>query len=221
VAWLLVEDDDDIRNIVSMMFTVWGQSPLVFPDGFKAWAWLDSVEQGTFTGTLPELALMDIRMPGHRGDEIAGRIRKTAAIKDIPIILMTAFSLTEAEITAMKADFGIDHILNKPLPDLMDFHGVLMRVRSEKLAENAARAANPMPDTAVAAAPVSITTPPPTSIEPAPQKAITLPDPPPVGTPGTPVAGAAPSPTSNETKQDKKQDQKPGEPASVNPTKPS
>lgn len=118
MTWLIVEDDSDIRTFVQMLFTVWGHTPLPFPDGKSAWAWLDSVENGSYTGELPEFALMDIKMPGHFGDEIAARIRRTEPIKDIPIMLMTAFALSEGEIADMKARAGFDHLINKPLPDI-------------------------------------------------------------------------------------------------------
>src|SRR5438105_1910852 len=107
------------------MMTVWGEKPLPFPDGKAAWAWLDSVTNGTFTGELPELALMDIRMPGYTGDKVAARIRQIPAIKDIPIILMTAFALSDAEIKLMIEQTGIDHLINKPLPDMEDFRSML------------------------------------------------------------------------------------------------
>lgn len=130
--WLLAEDDSDIRTVVAMMMTVWGENPLPFPDGKSAWAWLDSVENGTFGGPLPELALMDIRMPGYTGDQIAARMRSIEQLKDIPIILMTAFSMTEAEIAALRERCGVDHLLEKPLPDLDVFRSLLYKVRDER-----------------------------------------------------------------------------------------
>ena len=141
MTWLLVEDDTDIRNVVEVMISVWGEKPLTFADGNAAWAWLDKVEGGTFTGELPELALMDIRMPGHTGDKIAARIRQTEALKDIAIILMTAFSLSETEIKTMTDQSGIDHLLNKPLPDMDIFRSTLYQVRDTRRARLAAQKA--------------------------------------------------------------------------------
>src|SRR5476649_230483 len=137
VTWLLVEDDNDIRNVVAVMMSVWGEKPLPFPDGTSTWAWLDTVANGTFTGELPELALMDIRMPGYTGDKVAARIRQMPALKDIPIILMTAFSLTDSEIKDMMDQSGIDHLINKPLPDMEVFRTTLYRVRDERQARAA------------------------------------------------------------------------------------
>lgn len=135
MAWMLVEDDADIRNIISLMMTMWGESPLVFADGNAAWAWLDKVEQGTAQGVLPELALMDIRMPGPTGDKIAARIRQTGPIKHIPIVLMTAYALSEAEVKEMVEQTGIDYLMNKPLPDLDVFRQILYDIRNKKQAK--------------------------------------------------------------------------------------
>lgn len=143
MTWLLVEDDPDIRNFVQMVLTVWGEKPLPFPDGRAAWAWLDSVESGSYQGELPELALMDIRMPGYTGDEIAARIRQTEPIKHIPIILMTAFTLSEAEIAEMQKRAGFDHLINKPLPELDRLQQLLYGVRDKRKAQLAQAAAQP------------------------------------------------------------------------------
>lgn len=140
MTWLLAEDDTDIRTVISVMMTVWGEQPLVFPDGNAAWRWLDSVENGSFQGELPELALMDIRMPGHWGDKIAARIRKTPGVGDIPIILMTAFTLSEAEVNNMKEQTGVDHLINKPLPDLDVFRSMLYEVRDKRRKAKALKA---------------------------------------------------------------------------------
>jgi len=100
---------------------------------------LDQIADGTVKTDLPELALMDIRMPGYTGDKVAARIRQIPAIKDIPIILMTAFSLTDSEIKEMLEQNGIDYLINKPLPDMEEFKSKIYQVRDERRAKNAAR----------------------------------------------------------------------------------
>ena len=130
--WLIAEDEADIRMLVSTMATAWGHIPMPFESGQKAMDFLDKVEKGEHTSPLPEFALMDIRMPGYRGDEVAARIRQTAAVKDIPIVLMTAFVLTEEEMRQMKAASGVDQIINKPLPDFMKLKQILEDVISNK-----------------------------------------------------------------------------------------
>jgi CheY-like chemotaxis protein len=123
--WLIVEDEADIRNLVMMMCRAWGHTPLAFENGGKAWDFLDSVEAGTYSGPLPEFALMDIRMPIKKGNEVANRIRQVAPLAHIPIVLMTAFTLTDDERDAMKEHDGVDQIISKPLPDFAVLHGIL------------------------------------------------------------------------------------------------
>lgn len=130
--WLIAEDEADIRNLVATMAQVWGHTTLTFESGKKAWEWLDAVEAGNADAPLPEFALMDIRMPGHRGDAVAKRIRQTEAVQHIPIVLMTAFVLSEDEIQAMKDETGVDHIINKPLPDFGELKATLEGVIAQK-----------------------------------------------------------------------------------------
>ena len=130
--WLIAEDEMDIRNLVVMMTQVWGHTPMPFETGQKAWDWLDTVEDGSYSGTMPEFALMDIRMPGKRGNEISQRIRTVEPLKNIPIVLMTAFVLTEEEMDKMKREFGVDYVMNKPLPDFDQLKKILDTVIATK-----------------------------------------------------------------------------------------
>jgi two-component system phosphate regulon response regulator PhoB len=130
--WLIAEDEADIRMLVSTMTTAWGHTPMQFESGQKAWDFLDKVESGEYSTPLPEFALMDIRMPGYRGDQVAKRIRETEAVKNIPIVLMTAFVLSEEEMRQMKTESGVDHIITKPLPDFMKLKQILDNVISSK-----------------------------------------------------------------------------------------
>jgi len=125
VNWLIAEDEADIRNLVGIMCQVWGHIPMTFETGQKVWDWLDEVEAGKVIANLPDFALMDIRMPGRRGNEIAARMRDVERIKHIPIVLMTAFVLSEDEIDRLRQDFGVDHVINKPLPDF-DRLGIIL-----------------------------------------------------------------------------------------------
>ncbi len=133
--WLIVEDEADIRSLVSMMCQVWGNVPMAYESGQKAWDWLDSVESGQYKGALPDFALMDIRMPGKRGNEISARIRTVAQLKHIPIVLMTAFVMSEDEMNQMKKDFGVDAVINKPLPDFDRLRTILYDIINRKKAE--------------------------------------------------------------------------------------
>lgn len=132
MIWMIAEDEADIRNLVAMMAQAWGHEPLTFETGQRAWDFLDAVEAGEYTGKLPEFALMDIRMPGKKGNEIAHRIRTISSIQHIPIVLMTAFSLSDDEQSAMLTN-GADRIIPKPLPDFMQLQAILNKVIEDKL----------------------------------------------------------------------------------------
>jgi CheY-like chemotaxis protein len=131
VTWLIAEDEADIRNLIAAMCQVWGHNTVTFENGQKVWEWLDKVERDEHNG-LPDLVLMDIRMPGKKGNELANRMRTIPVLQQTPIVLMTAFSLTEQERNAMMTTDGVDHILNKPLPDFEQLRNTLHRIADMK-----------------------------------------------------------------------------------------
>jgi len=130
--WMIAEDEIDIRNLVATMASVWGHTTVAFESGQKAWDFMDAVEAGTNQDPLPEFALMDIRMPGYTGDLVAERIRRTPGMESIPIVLMTAFALTEPERQAMIARTGVDKVIYKPLPEFTELKDLLHDVIDSK-----------------------------------------------------------------------------------------
>jgi CheY-like chemotaxis protein len=127
VMWLIAEDETDIRNLVETLCRAWGYETMTFESGQHVWDWLDKVEAGQYHGPMPEFALMDIRMPGKRGDEVAHRLRASRALGHIPIVLMTAYTLNQSQRDEMMTA-GADQIINKPLPDFMQLHTLLHNV---------------------------------------------------------------------------------------------
>jgi two-component system sensor histidine kinase ChiS len=137
--WLLVEDEVDIRNVVKVMFQVWGHKAVEFSNGNDAFDFLDEVDDNEIGDSeLPVFALMDIRMPGPNGNEIARRIRESERLGKIPVMLMTAFQLSEAQQEEFRTRDGVDRIIFKPLPDFDKFHAVIMEVINQRTASNAA-----------------------------------------------------------------------------------
>lgn len=82
---LVAEDEADIRILITTMISVWGYQAVAFENGQKVWDWLDKLEADNFSGTLPEIVLMDIRMPGKKGNEVANRMRSIAKLDHTPI----------------------------------------------------------------------------------------------------------------------------------------
>jgi CheY-like chemotaxis protein len=114
MTWLVVEDDASFRDIVTTMCELWGVGTIVFSDGQQAATWLDGPAKEA--EKLPDLALLDIRMPGLQGHEVAARIRRHPRLADIGIILMTAYELPGDEQERVMAASGADMLMFKPLP---------------------------------------------------------------------------------------------------------
>jgi len=127
-SWMLIEDETDIRNVVKVMFQVWGHNVIEFSNGHDAVKFVEQVDSGEYSGEIPTLTLSDIRMPGPNGNEIAHRIRQSPVLGEMPIVLMTAFQLSESEQTAFRVNDGVNRIIFKPLPDFEKFHQMLMDV---------------------------------------------------------------------------------------------
>lgn len=134
LVWLVAEDEADIRILVATMIQVWGHETITFENGQKVWDWLDAIEKGAHDKAVPDFVLMDIRMPGKKGNEVAQRMRTIPQLAKTPIVLMTAFSLTDTERSAMMTEGGVDHIIGKPLPDFeqlrMTLHNLIEQKRS-------------------------------------------------------------------------------------------
>ncbi len=150
LTWLIAEDEADIRNLVALMCEAWGHIPLTFENGQKVWDWLDTVEQGK-QPQLPELILMDIRMPGKKGNELAHRMRTLTSLQGTPIVLMTAYTLNDSERQEMMSQDGVDLILSKPLPDFDHLRSILHNVGNKKQPERVAPVSAEKPPAATAA----------------------------------------------------------------------
>jgi CheY-like chemotaxis protein len=166
-VWLVVEDEPSIRLVVSTLIKMWGRTPLVFEDGHQAYRWLDEVQAGTYNKPLPELALLDIRMPGPQGYEIGERLRSIGATSKIPIVMMTAWRLSPEEterVDRAKPDKKID----KPLPMPEDFKKLLEKVLEDAKAKQAAETTDKKSDGGTTTPP----TPPASPVPPPPSPTI-------------------------------------------------
>jgi DNA-binding response OmpR family regulator len=101
---LLAEDDADIRFLVTFKLTQAGYRVKVFGDGLSALA--DARENP------PELAVLDVMMPGMSGLEVCRELRKDPVTAKIPVIILTALA-QETDIAAGFAA-GADDYIVKP-----------------------------------------------------------------------------------------------------------
>jgi len=107
-AVLVVEDNGFNRRLLSDVLTSWGQQVTLVEDGMQA---LRFVEQQHF-----DVILLDIRMPGIDGIEVARRIRRReqeGRQTPVPIIAITAD--VEASTFEDCLGVGINAVLPKPI----------------------------------------------------------------------------------------------------------
>lgn len=123
---MVVEDEPDIYEVLLAMFGIWGIEGVAFVDGEEAVSWIDDVDHGRFQGELPELALLDIRLPGEiNGPAVGERLRKSTVLGEIAIVLTTAYKLTPDEEKAVIKQAGADRLIYKPLPKFGELQSIL------------------------------------------------------------------------------------------------
>ncbi len=114
MTWLVIEDDHAIRDVIGTMCELWGFDAVMLKDGFQASEYL----QNEAPTPQPDIALIDIRMPGPWGHEIGAKIRAHPRLHNIGIILMTAYTLPEGDAEQYMNLSGADMLLYKPLPPM-------------------------------------------------------------------------------------------------------
>lgn len=102
---LLIEDNEDGRDMMSTMLAEYGHVILEAADGLEG---LRIAAQGA-----PDIALIDIGLPTIDGYEVARRLRADPATAEIRLIALTGYGLAEDQRLAMEA--GFDLHLVKPV----------------------------------------------------------------------------------------------------------
>ena len=113
---MIVDDEPRNLGVLDAMLRQAGYEVAAFPRGAPALAAAPDIR--------PDLILLDIRMPDMDGYEVCRRLKGDAALKDIPIMFLSALSETGDKLRAFEA--GAVDYLCKPL-SLQD---VLARVRT-------------------------------------------------------------------------------------------
>lgn len=131
-TWMVVEDEPDIYEVLLAMFEVWGIEGVAFVDGGEAVAWIEDVDAGRVQSELPELAILDIRLPQVSGPEVGARLRQSPRLENIAMVLITAYRLKPQEEHDLVAQAGADLLLYKPLPRPDDFRSLLNEILKKR-----------------------------------------------------------------------------------------
>lgn len=113
---LLVEDDLMNREMISQYLTIVGYPIVLASDGEQAVRLAQS--------ELPDLILMDMRLPLVDGWEATRRIKAVPETRNIPVIALTAYAMDEERRRCLEA--GCDDYETKPL----EFPRLLTKIRS-------------------------------------------------------------------------------------------
>ena len=105
VARILVADDDiDIRELVEFKLSTLGHDIVAVTDGAAA---IDACKEDR-----PDLAVLDVMMPGMSGLDAIRVIRNDPSLSDLPVILLTARAQESDVETGF--DSGADDYITKP-----------------------------------------------------------------------------------------------------------
>jgi signal transduction histidine kinase/ActR/RegA family two-component response regulator len=102
---LVVEDNRDGRESLRDLLELWGHEVSLAEDG------PEGIEKAL--SLRPEVALIDIGLPGLDGNEVARRIRSVLSSDDIALIAMTGYGQPDDRRRALQA--GFDRYLVKPV----------------------------------------------------------------------------------------------------------
>ncbi len=132
-TWMLVEDEPDLYDMVLMMYKMIGVEGLAFTNGEDAIDWIEAYERKEVGIVTPQLALLDIRLPDDiQGVDVGHRIRQSPNLKEIIIVLFTAYRLSPNEEREMMKTAGADLLLYKPLPKISEFKSIVNKLINKR-----------------------------------------------------------------------------------------
>ncbi|WP_309889854.1 response regulator [Archangium sp.] len=107
---LLVEDNDDAREVLRDLVEMWGHRVEVAENGPKG--------VQLFQALRPHVALVDLGLPGMDGFQVARRIRESEGGKDVFLVALTGYS-GDHQKKAVEAGFNL-HIVKPVDPDELE-----------------------------------------------------------------------------------------------------
>jgi diguanylate cyclase (GGDEF)-like protein len=127
---LVADDDEDIVRFVEVNLRLEGFEVVTASDGAEA---LRAAQD-----QMPDLILLDVMMPQMDGFEVTQRLRASTRTKHIPVIMLTAKSLSADKVVGLTA--GADDYIIKPFDPIE----LVARVKSALRRVREMRAVNPL-----------------------------------------------------------------------------
>jgi signal transduction histidine kinase len=108
---VVIEDNPDIRETLRMLIAMWGHSVALANDGTSG---LKLVFQ-----MRPEVALIDIGLPGMSGYDVAREIRKILPTRRVRLIALTGYGQPSDKALALQSGFDA-HLLKPVSPEALE-----------------------------------------------------------------------------------------------------
>jgi DNA-binding response OmpR family regulator len=105
---LIAEDERDIRDLIEISLTLFAKHEVIKANGAEAVELAPKV--------MPDLIMMDIRMPRMTGYEACRAIKQIDGVKDIPVVFLSA----KGQDTEIETGFDVgayDYILKPFAPE--------------------------------------------------------------------------------------------------------
>jgi two-component system CheB/CheR fusion protein len=118
---LIIEDNADVRSMLKTLLEFAGHRVEIAGDGLKGVEMISTQQ--------PDVALVDIGLPGLNGYDLARRIRSDQQCQDVFLVALTGYSQPSDRQRALSS--GFDAHLAKPV-DLEQLRQLLARVRDSK-----------------------------------------------------------------------------------------
>lgn len=100
---LVVDDDPDIRELIALSLELAGWDPIEAPDGHQAVALAAAID--------PDAILLDVMMPGMDGPRTLAELRAQPETQDIPVVFLTAKTITPQRPLT---EYDVCGIIEKP-----------------------------------------------------------------------------------------------------------
>ena len=110
---LIAEDEMDIRNLIVFTLELADHEVIVTKNGSEAW---EKIQEMAEQADLPDLVLLDVRMPRMTGYEVCKRINGEEKFADIPVAFLSA----KGQDTEVQEGFeagATDYIVKPFAPD--------------------------------------------------------------------------------------------------------
>jgi len=102
---LVIEDNPASLDLMVYLLKAFGHTPLSARDGLEGIAMAQSES--------PDLILCDIQLPGANGIQVCEQLKKDAALKDVPLVAVTAYAMVGDREKLLA--HGFNGYLSKPI----------------------------------------------------------------------------------------------------------